>query len=271
MFLNEIKNLLENELSPKIYNFSSEIYGIHYGKISNEKIIKRIMITVDLNLESIHFAIKNKINLIISINGLINKPIIRFNTELINKLTLLSKFPIHIFVLNKTFIAANGGISDTIMEALYLKLDKPFMIRNKNENFIPIGRICFPNRYPHDKESLNLEDLIIRIKSNLDMNNISYVGDLNRTIEKICIIGGETLKIEYLQKLIKDGCDCIISGMIFHNIAIYTKEIGICLIGISLFNSKMLALRKLYNFLSLQYPYEEFFFFNAKNPLKVYK
>ncbi|MFX1584097.1 MAG: Nif3-like dinuclear metal center hexameric protein [Promethearchaeota archaeon] len=262
---------MENELSPKIYNFNSEIYGIHYGKISNEKIIKKIMITVDLNLESIHFAIKNKINLIISIHGLINQPIKKFTTELINKLTLLSKFPIHIFVLNETFIAANGGISDTIMEALYLKLDKPFMIRNKNKNSIPIGRICFPNKYPHDKDSLNLEELIIRIKSNLDMNKISYVGDLNRTIEKICIIGGESLKIEYIHKLIKQGCDCIISGKIFHSIANYAKEIGICLIGISLFNSKILALRKLYNFLSLHYPYEEFFFCNAKNPLKVYK
>lgn len=271
MFLNDIKNLLENELSPKIYNFGSEIYGIHYGKISNDKIIKKIMITIDLNLESIHFAIKNKISLIISIHGLINKPIIQFNGELINKLTLLSKFPIHIFVLNKAFIAANGGISDTIMEALYLKLDKPFMIRNKNENLIPIGRICYPNRYPHDKKSLNLEDLIIRVKSNLDINNISYVGNLNRTIEKICIIGEETLKIAYLQKLIKKGCDCIISGKTFHNIANHAKEFGISLIGISLFKSKMLALRKLYNFLSLQYPYEEFFFFNGKNPLKVYK
>ena len=86
---------------------------------------------------------------------------------------------------------------------------------------------CFPNRYPHDKKSLNLEDLIIRIKSNLDMDNISYVGDLNRSIEKICIIGGETLKIEYLQKLKKEGCDCIISGKLFHNIANYAKEIGL--------------------------------------------
>ncbi|MFX1494339.1 MAG: Nif3-like dinuclear metal center hexameric protein [Promethearchaeota archaeon] len=262
---------MEKEISPKVYKLNSEIYGIHYGRISNEKIIRRIMITIDLNLESIHFAIKNKINLIISAHGLINKPITKFNTELINKLTLLSKFPIHIFVLNKTFIAANGGISDTIMEALYLKLDKPFMIRSTNENFIPIGRICFPNRYPHDKKSLNLEDLIIRIKSNLDINNISYVGDLNRTIEKICIIGGEPLKIEYLQKLAKRGSDCVISGKIFHNIANYAKEIGICLIEISLYRCKVLALRKLYNFLSLQYPYEEFFFFNTKNPLKVYK
>ncbi|MFX0024873.1 MAG: Nif3-like dinuclear metal center hexameric protein [Candidatus Hermodarchaeota archaeon] len=262
---------MENEISPKIYNFNSEIYGIHYGKISNKKIIKRIMMTIDLNLESIHFAIKNKINLIISVHGLINKPIIKFNTELINKLTLLSKFPIHIFVLNKTFIAANGGISDAIMEALYLKLDKPFMIRNKNENFIPIGRICFPNKYPRNKKSLSLEDLIIRIKSNLDMDNISYVGDLSRSIEKICIIGGETLKIEYLRKLAKEGCDCVISGKIIHNIANYAKEIGISLIEISLYRCNMLALRKLYNFLSLKYPYEEFFFFNAKNPLKIYK
>lgn len=270
MLLNEIKTLLENELSPKLYCIDSKLYGLQYGSISNKKIIKKIMITVDLSLESIFFAIKNKINLIITIYGLIHKPIARINGKLIKKLTLLSKYPICIFVLSKSFISAKEGISDTIMEALYLKLDRPFVIKVNNQRTIPIGRICIPKKYLNDKKSLNLEDLILRIKSNLGMNNISYAGNLKSIISKVCIIGEETMNVNYLQKSIKLGCDCIISGNIDYEIASFAKENEICLISISLFKSKILALRKLYSFLSLKYPFEEFFFYEIKNPLHFY-
>jgi len=270
MLLDEIVILLEKKLSPKIYNFKKGIYGIHYGQQSKNKIIKKTMITADLSLESIHYALKKKVNLIISLNGLISKPITKFNSDLINKLTLLSKYPINIFVLNQSFISAEGGISDTIMNALYLKLDKPFFIKSFDNSFIPIGRLCFPNIYPNGEKSFNMEDLIIRIKSNLEIKNIFYVGDLNRSIEKICIIGGEFLIGEYLQEFHDLSCDCLITGEINDNIAKSAKEKGICLIKLPLFKIKILALRKFYNILSLRYPNDDFFFFEVENPLKSY-
>lgn len=270
MLFQEIKTLLENELSPKKYSLNSEIYGLHYGEESNKKTIKRILLTVYLNLESLHFAIKNRINLIISIHGLINKPINQFDRELINKLTLLSKYPIQIFVLDSSFIATEGGISDTIMETLYLRLDRPFMIKSNKKTLVPIGRICIPNTYPGNKKELTLEDLITRVKSNLDKNNILYVGNLNKKIEKVGIIGGEVIKIKYIKELIKYGCDCFISGELNLNIANYGEENGICIIRVSLFQSKIFALRKLHNFLCLKFPYEEFFFYETKNPIKLF-
>ena len=270
MLLDEIVTLLEKKLSPKVYNFKEDTYGIHYGQQSKKKIIKKIMITADLSLESIHYALKKKINLIISLNGLISKPITQFNSDLINKLTLLSKYPINIFVLNQSFIAAEGGISDTIMNALYLKFDKPFFAKSVDNNLIPIGRLCFPNIYPNCEKSFNMEDLLMRIKSNLEIENIFYVGNLQRSIEKICIIGGEFLIVEYLQELHDLGCNCLITGEINDNIAKFAKEKGICLIKLPLFKIKILALRKFYNILSLTYPNDNFFFFEAENPLKSY-
>ncbi|GAH50813.1 unnamed protein product, partial [marine sediment metagenome] len=83
MFFDKIKSLFEKKLSPKIYRINSENYGLHYGQVSKKKHIKRILFSVDLSLESIHYAIKNKINLIISLYGLTNEPITNFNQLLI--------------------------------------------------------------------------------------------------------------------------------------------------------------------------------------------
>ena len=65
MFFDEIELIIETKLSPKIYRIDSEYYGLYYGQVNNKKHIKKILFTIDLSLESIHYAIKNKINLII--------------------------------------------------------------------------------------------------------------------------------------------------------------------------------------------------------------
>ena len=270
MFFDEIKSLFEKKLSPRIYRINSENYGLHYGQASKNKYIKRILFSVDLSLESIHYAIKNKINLIISLYGLTNEPITNFNQLLINKLTLLSKYPTLVFVLSSSFIAAEGGISETIMESLYLKLDKPFNIENDKGEIVPIGRICLPNLYTRTKRALNLDNLLNRIKSNLQIEKISFVGESSAEINKICIVGGEITDLSYLRKALKHGCDCYLSGNMNHNFADYARESGLNLIQIPLYNCETIALRKLYNFLSLEFPHDEFYFYDAKNPVKIH-
>jgi putative NIF3 family GTP cyclohydrolase 1 type 2 len=270
MFYNEIKSLFEKKLSPRVYRINSEFYGLYYGQVNNKKHIKRIMFTVDLSLESIHYAIKNKINLIISLYGLTEDPITNFNQLLINKLTLLSKYPTLVYILNSSFIAAEGGISDTIMESLYLKLEKPFNIKNDKDENVPIGRICLPNSYTQAQKTLTLNNLLKRIKSNLDIDKIIFVGESNAEVKRICIVGKETTNLNYLRKALKNGCDCYITGYFSHFIASYAKASGINLIGLSLYNCNTIALRKLHNFLSLEFPHDDFYFFEAINPVQVY-
>lgn len=270
MFYDEIKSLFEKKLSPRIYTINSEFYGLYYGQVNKKKHIKKIMFTVDLTLESIYYAIKNKINLIISLHGLTKDPITNFNQILINKLTLLSKYPTLVFVLNSSFIAVEGGISDTIMESLYLKLEKPLNIKNNKDENVPIGRICIPNSYTQTQKALTLDKLLKRIKSNLDIDKIIFVGESNAEVKRICIVGKETIDLNYLRKALKNGCDCYISGNFSHDIASYAKDSGINLIGLSLYNCNTIALRKLHNFLSLEFPHDDFYFFEAKNPVQVY-
>jgi len=185
MLLQEIQSILKNKLSPKIFRLDSEIYGFQYNSKKKNRIIKKVMLTVDLSKEAIFFALKNKINLIISHHGLLKKPTNTFDQVLIDKLTLLTKYPISIFILNSSFIAAEGGVSETIAEALYLNIEEMFEIRNFKGNKVPIGRICTPKSYVNENQILNLEDLIKRIKVNLNTSYVIYVGDLNKSIRKI--------------------------------------------------------------------------------------
>ena len=65
-------------------------------------------------------------------------------------------------------------------------------------------------------------------------------------------------------------CDCYISGRITYNQAVYAKESGMSLLELSHFNNKIKALRKFHNILSLEFPYDEFFFFNSEDPINIY-
>ncbi|MFX1574430.1 MAG: Nif3-like dinuclear metal center hexameric protein [Promethearchaeota archaeon] len=270
MLLQEIQSILKNKLSPKIFRLYSEIYGLHYNSKKNNRIIKKVMLTIDLSKEAILFALKNKINLIISHHGLINKPTKIFNQPLINKLSLLSKYPISIFVLNSSFIAAEGGVSETIAKTLYLNIDAMLEIRNFNGNKVPIGRICTPKSYINEKKIMSLEDLIKRIQVNLNTSYIRYVGDLNKPIRKICIVGGDTPNLFYIKKALKKDCDCYVSGNINYINAVFSRDIGLSIIEISHYKNEIIALKKLYNVLSLEFPYVEFFLFESNDPFKFY-
>ena len=270
MLLQEIKTILTQKLSPKAFRINSELYGLHYDKGKNNKIVKKVMLTIDLSLEAIHYALKQKVNLIITNHSLIEKPISKFRQNLINKLSLLSKYPISVFVLNSSFIGAEGGVSDTLVNALYLKLEDTFEIKNKEGIKIPIGRICSPIHYPNKNQSFTLEDLIQRIKSNLNLKYVSFVGNLKNTIRKICVIGGHISNAKCINKAMNKGCDCYISEKVNYFDAVFARDIGLSLIETSHYWNGILATKKLSNILSLEFPEVEFMLFESKNPFNTY-
>ena len=270
MHLKAIISLLEQKLSPKSFKLDSGVYGIQYGISDPNRVIKKVLVTLNLSLEAVHYAFKNKINLIISYQGLISSPIDKFNQYLVNRLTLLSKYPISIFVLNSSFIAAEEGISDTIMNGLYLNLERTLNIKNKDGEEIPIGRICTPKEYPSQKTPLNLESIIKRVKTVFEAEKISYVGDLSNIIKKCCVIGGNNSDIKLMERALDYNCDCYISSNIKHDEALFAKDCGLSLIELSYYKSGIISLKKLHNFLSLEFPYDEFFFFESEDPFHIY-
>jgi len=270
MLFQELKDVLTNKLFPKSYSLNSETYGLYFDKTKNNTPIKKVMLTIDLSLEAIHFALSHKVSLILSHHSLIRKPIKKFNHNIINKLSLLSKYPISIFILNSSFIATEGGVSDTLVNALYLKLEKAFEIKNNNGLKIPIGRICSPINYPNEKTPFTLEDLIKRLKTILNLSSVPFVGDLTRPIKKICVVGGDVSKSNLIKKVANLGCDCYISGKIDYFDALFARDVGLNLIEASHYKNEILAMKKLGNILSLEFPQVEFRLFESKDPFKTY-
>jgi putative NIF3 family GTP cyclohydrolase 1 type 2 len=270
MFFKEIKAVLAKKLSPKIYRLNSEVYGIQYNQNQADKLIKKVMLTIDLSIEALHFAVKNKINLIISHHSLLKDPVSKFTSDLINKLILLTKYPIAIYILNSSFIAAENGVSETVANALYLNIERTFDIKNYNGIEIPIGRICTPKNYLNNDKELTLEDLIKRIKTHLELTHLSYVGDLKKTIKRICLVGGDTPNLSYLRKANDLSCDCYISGRSNYYGALYARDIDLALIETSHYKMEILALKKMCNILSLEFPYIEFTLFESSDPFNIY-
>jgi len=54
MYFEEIDTLLRNKISPEEFKIDNEFYGLQYRVKNSDSIIKKIMLTTDLNLEAIH-------------------------------------------------------------------------------------------------------------------------------------------------------------------------------------------------------------------------
>ena len=60
MMLQEINTFLTRKITPKIYRLNSEIHGLQYQRSKSIKLIKKVMLTIDLSLDAIQFALKKK-------------------------------------------------------------------------------------------------------------------------------------------------------------------------------------------------------------------
>ena len=270
MLLQELESILTEKLAPKIFRLDSEVYGLQYNQSKSNKRLKKVLLTIDLSIGALHYALQNKVNLIITHHGLVSNPIKKFNQSLIKKLILLNKYPISIFVLNSPFIAAEGGISETLAKVLYLESVQAFHIKNNRGIKVPIGRICVPKYYSPKNNKMTLEDLILRFRTSFNLSSVRFVGDLKRSIRKICIIGGNFPDIKFLTKALKFGCDCYISGKISYFDAVYGRDIGLSLIEAPYYEIAIVTLNKLCNILSLEFPYVEFLLFESKNPFRTF-
>jgi putative NIF3 family GTP cyclohydrolase 1 type 2 len=268
MSVSDIISYIEEAFGVKHYNIDSKKFRLEYrnNNSKNNYKIKRILVTLAITYESLIHAIKNKVNLIITCFGLIDKPIKSFDRYLVKKLNLLSKSYSSIYTIDTSIIGSEYGSSATLAEILFLKTDALFKI-NSNYNSIPIGRICIPKKYPISNANFLFEDLIKRVKNNLELENLSYIGDLNKKIKKICIVASKCPEIGKIKKIINSGCDSLLCCGINTQEAIFAKELNFNLINIPLFKLLDLTLRKFYKILSLEFPNHKIFYFNSQYTL----
>ncbi|SCX91725.1 Nif3-like dinuclear metal center hexameric protein [Alkaliphilus peptidifermentans] len=93
-----------------------------------------------------------------------------------------------------------------------------------------IGRIA-------DVDPILTSVLIEDIKASLEIENIRFIGDVNKNVSSIAIVNGSGA--EYIQAAVKAGCDCLITGDVKYHEAQIALELGLNVMDVGHYESEI--------------------------------
>ena len=127
--------------------------------------------------------------------------------------------------------SVENGLNDTIVSILGFDNSK-ILEKNKRDDKAGLGRIVSLN------ESIQLEDLISKIKKSLNINNLRVVKGKDK-VNKIAIINGSGQ--DFISKAVALGADCIITGDTTYHFASDYKEMEISILDVGHFASEQIT------------------------------
>ncbi len=179
---------------------------------SLETPIKRVLVALDVTNEAVEYARNNGFDTIISHHPLVFKgqKAITPDGFVQAKLIKLIKSSIKVMSLHTRLDAGNGGVNDTLANALGLTV-----IEYDSDE--PIGRICELD------STLSLDEFAKKIKIALDAPMVSYVG--KRKVKRIYLCGGDGK--DMIQNAIKCHADTLLTGNASYNSMLDAEECGL--------------------------------------------
>jgi dinuclear metal center YbgI/SA1388 family protein len=233
LMVKEIINIME-DYAPLHLKESYDNVGLMIGDGESE--VTKILIALDCTLKVIEEAIKCGCNLIITHHPLlfIKPTSITTNTLQGKKIMTLIKNNINLYSSHTNLDSTPNGINDIIMGLLDFHKVKILDVSALNSE-AGIGRIAIL------EDSITLEELVNRVKLNLNIETIRYCGDESKIISKVAVINGSGQ--DYITMAINAGADCIITGdTTYHYISDYNEE-GIAIIDAGHFDTEWPAMK----------------------------
>lgn len=220
MKIKTIKTFLDNYYPLDIASdFDENKIGLVIGDEEIE--VKNILLALDLNFEVVNDAIQKDANLIICHHPFIFEPItqIPFNSKIGKVLALMFKHQISLYVMHTNLDVGKNGVNDSL--AKLLNFDN-IVGEVQKDHFLRIGTT-----------NMIFSNLISLVKKAFNLSLVRTVGEMDRVIRKVGIVGGSGGQIETLDEAINNGCDCLITGEIKLHIAQYAKEKNLSLIEVN--------------------------------------
>ena len=177
-----------------------------------EKEVSRVLISLDVTMATIEYAIKNNFDVIITHHPLVfrsQKALTPFNYTQ-NKLIELIKNNIGVISLHTRLDAADGGVNDNLSKLIGLECVM-------KDPFDPIGRIGFM------KERCTLNKFAENVKQALGSPFVLISGE--NSVHKVYVVGGDGKDL--IENAIAAGCDTILTGRASYNTAIDASDMGI--------------------------------------------
>lgn len=226
--LKEIINILELTV-PSYLKEEWDNVGLIIG--DREAEIKKILVALDCTKSVVFEAINKNADLIITHHPLIFEGIknIDFNTSMGYKIKQLINNNINLVSLHTNFDKVNGGTSDTIAKILGI-----YDVKNLTEEEFSLGKIGSIN-------PMTLEEFLNKVKDNLNLKNIKYIGNNDKIINKVAVVSGAGADFLYEAK--KMGADCLVTSEVKHHIGIDALENDIAIIDAGHFETENVAMK----------------------------
>lgn len=222
-----------NKLAPEVLKESFDNVGLMVGDENQN--VTRVLLALDCTKKVIEEAIDKKCDMIITHHPLIfRKPNRIVKSDLLGeKIITLIKNNISLYSSHTNLDSVKDGINDTIVKMLGFDSDK-IIEKSNNKNFecAGLGRIVYLNEY------MNLDDLICKIKKNLNVNVLRVVKG-NENVKTLAIINGSGQ--DFIGEAVKLGADCIITGDTTYHFASDYKELGVTIIDPGHFSTEWLV------------------------------
>ena len=228
--VNNIINEMEL-LAPTYLKEDFDNVGLMVGDKNKE--VKKVLLALDCTLKVIEEDKKENVELIITHHPLIFKRPSSITTDTLQgkKIIELIKNDISLYSSHTNLDSVENGLNDTIVSILGFDNSK-ILEKNKRDDKAGLGRIVSL------KESIQLEDLISKIKKSLNINNLRVVKGKDK-VNKIAIINGSGQ--DFIGKAVALGADCIITGDTTYHFASDYKEMEISILDVGHFASEQIT------------------------------
>ncbi len=243
MKCNEIMVLLE-EIAPVAYAEDWDNVGLLVG--NPEKVVNKIMISLDGTNDVIAQAIIEEVDLLITHHPMIFSSLKRIRRDDVTGSKIMSLIQNDI-----SYYAMHTNFDATVLAELGAKqmgLERVTILEtNKMNDKVGIGRLGYLNKPITFQECGNL------VKEKFQLDHVSLVGE-DKQISCVAISPGSGKSM--IQSAVEAGADVLITGDIDHHNGIDAKEQGLCIIDGGHFGTEQLMVDYVKQYLKQHTPVE---------------
>lgn len=224
MKVKDIKNYLDNRFPiDNAENFDKNAIGLAIGSEKFE--VNNILLALDLNKEVVMDAITKGCNVIITHHPFLFTPIqkVLFDSEKGEVIKLMCDYNISLYSMHTNLDVGSGGVNDTLANILGINNIKIINDEASFGNYLRYGEI----------EPIQLKDLALKVKKDLNLTGVRVLGDLNKVIKSIGVVGGSGAHPSDIMNAVNSGIDCYITGEIHLNNSQMADYYGLSLIEVN--------------------------------------
>ncbi|MCC2684555.1 MAG: hypothetical protein K0R75_1454 [Paenibacillaceae bacterium] len=216
--------------APKPFAVPEDRIGLQLGSLRHP--VRKLLVALDVTDDVVEEAISEGAQLIVAHHAIIYRPLAHLRTDMpAGKLyEKLIKHDIAVYIAHTNLDAAEGGMNDLMAQALGLT-NIAYLEKNKAGEKYPQhlrGRKFGLGRVGELPEQESLSELAERVKAAFDVPRVRVVGDLQRPIRKVAVLGGSGGR--YVQQSLHEGADALVTGDIDYHTAHDAMAAGLAIV-----------------------------------------